>query len=130
MEQWSGVSVKSELGDYAWYRKNSRGSTLEVGTKKPNGLGLYDMSGNVLEWCEDWYGEVYYKTSPRDNPQGPSSGEFRVIRGGSWGDNPLYLRAAFRNSDTRDLRTGVTGDFSTPGLRLGVLGFRLALSPD
>lgn len=81
-EKWAGTSNESEIGDYAWYLSNSGSKTHPVGQKKPNGLGLYDMSGNVWEWCSDWYGKNYYGNSPKDNPTGPSGGQFRVLRGG------------------------------------------------
>jgi len=68
----------------AWYRSTSGGKTHPVGTKAPNGLGIHDMSGNVWEWVQDWYGSGYYGGSPRHNPKGPSSGTHRVARGGGW----------------------------------------------
>jgi formylglycine-generating enzyme required for sulfatase activity len=74
------------------YRKK----TTPVGSFPPNDFGLYDMHGNVWEWCEDWYGEEYYKHSPRDNPKGPETGELRVLRGGSWLNFPRALRCALR----------------------------------
>lgn len=67
-----------------------------VGSYRPNGLGLYDMSGNVWEWVADWFDEDYYKKSPKDNPRGPQSGRDKVVRGGCWLNSPNYLRCSYR----------------------------------
>jgi formylglycine-generating enzyme required for sulfatase activity/class 3 adenylate cyclase len=104
----------NDLDGLAWYEGNSGSSTHPVGTKEPNGLGLYDMSGNVWEWCSDWYGKNYYQQSFRNNPQGPSSGSFRVIRDGCWNGSPWLARSANR-------------DRFKPNYRLDNLGFRLVL---
>ena len=84
---YSGTTVN--IGDFAWYQSNSGLLTHEVGNKEPNQLNIYDMSGNVREWCNDWYLSDYYQTSPVDNPTGPVSGSNRVTRGGYY-DNLAY----------------------------------------
>jgi formylglycine-generating enzyme len=95
-EKWAGTNNETELADYAWYNKNSGFKTHPVGQKKPNGSGIYDMTGNVWEWVEDWYGEEYYSSSRKDGPQGPSQGKFRVLRGGSWYFNAQDVRSSAR----------------------------------
>ncbi len=103
-EKWAGTSRESKLGEYAWYSSNSGRKTHPVGHKRPNGLGIYDMSGNVCEWVSDWYSPSYYMSSPKHNPKGPNSGPGRVLRGGSWGSGPGGIRAAVRDWFNPDLR--------------------------
>ena len=109
--QYSGSNV---LSDVAWYDDNSGSKTHNVGTKAPNELGIYDMSGNVWEWCQDWSGRSY-SSSAQTNPKGPSSGYNRVHRGGSWFHGARDSRVASRNA-------------YSPGDRDYGLGLRLALS--
>jgi len=109
-EEYAGTSSESNLGDYAWYGANSGSKTHSVGQKKPNGLGLYDMSGNVWEWVQDWYGN--YPSGSVTDHEGPSSGSFRVYRGGSWSNDARNCRSAARHSND-------------PGSRSVSLGFRL-----
>lgn len=90
--------AESELEQYAWYSKNSGHKTQAVGQKKPNQWGLYDIHGNVWEWCQDWFASDYYKRSPKDDPTGPEKGNARVLRGGSWDHVPEYLRSACRGT--------------------------------
>jgi sulfatase modifying factor 1 len=99
--RWSFGNDEKVLGDYAWYYENAwdidEKYAHQVRQKKPNAFGLYDMHGNVREWCHDYYGEDYYKQSPENDPAGPSSGSFRVFRGGSWGVISRFTRSALRN---------------------------------
>jgi formylglycine-generating enzyme required for sulfatase activity len=87
---------EGSLAEYAWYRGNANKTTYPVGEKKPNAWGLYDMHGNVWEWCADWYGD--YPATAVVDPQGASSGSFRVLRGGSWSNRADNCRAANRCS--------------------------------
>jgi formylglycine-generating enzyme required for sulfatase activity len=104
---------ESWLGYHGWFDGNSENQTHAVGQKQPNPWGLYDMHGNVWEWCADWYGS--YPGGSVTDPRGPNSGSDRVNRGGSWSSNALNCRSAFRFRDS-------------PGSRYIILGFRLALS--
>ena len=101
-----------KLKDVGWYDENSGNETHPVGEKLPNELGLYDLSGNVWEWCEDWYGS--YPSGSQTNPTGPSRGSDRVSRGGSWISVAQYCRVSYRYPYSPEGR-----DFN--------LGFRLAL---
>ncbi|MBQ2820723.1 MAG: formylglycine-generating enzyme family protein [Thermoguttaceae bacterium] len=87
-----------------WYNSNSGSKTHPVGQKKANAWGLYDMYGNVWEWCQDWYDEDYYAESPASDPIGPISGSRRVNRGGCWGYFAECCCSAYRSRFTPDYR--------------------------
>lgn len=99
------------IGDVAWCKDNSGSALHPVGLKAPNGLGLYDMSGNIHEWCSDWYGD--YSSSSATNPQGPSSGEYRLMRGGDYSSSEFFCRISHRMTT------------ESPGLGGGCIGFRV-----
>jgi len=86
----------NDINQVAWSLDNKSNQTFPVGKKQPNELGIYDMTGNVWEWCNDWYDADYYTKSPSTNPQGSKSGLFKVIRGGSWGGLSNFNRVTFR----------------------------------
>ena len=124
---WSFGNKEKELGDYAWYRENSYdiGETYahQVGLKKPNAFGLFDMHGNVSEWCSDYYEPDYYKQSPEKDPTGHESGlpltAPRVLRGGSFYDSTSFTRSASR-----------AGGLTVDGARSWQFGFRVVRELD
>jgi formylglycine-generating enzyme required for sulfatase activity len=112
----TGSGYDPNLDAIGWYTYNSGSETHPVAQKTPNAWGLYDMTGNVWEWCQDWYSSSYYDSSPSTDPAGPSSGSNRVNRGGSWYSTAGYSRSAFRN-------------YYSPTARYIHLGFRLTRQP-
>lgn len=112
---WYSGEAEGALKEHAWFSDNAGGRMHPVGQKTPNAWGLYDMHGNVWEWCQDWLGERYYAASPMDDPTGALSGSERVRRGGGWRDEAFDCRASYRYGDV-------------PRIRDGDRGFRLARS--
>jgi formylglycine-generating enzyme required for sulfatase activity len=96
---YSFGSDPGRLGQYAWYAENSTKRAHPVGEKKPNGWGLFDMYGNVAEWCNDAYDANYYKQTESTNPVGPSHGDLRVLRGGSWSSSATSIRSSYREGE-------------------------------
>ena len=112
----NGTNNDSLLGNIAWFNCNDGCNTHPVAGKAANTFGMYDMSGNVFEWCNDNYESSYYGTSPSTDPAGPSSGPYRVLRGGSWYYDSVNCRSSYRH-------------FYGQGTRGGSVGFRVAKTP-
>lgn len=110
---WSGTNNEGQLDEYAWFSDNSEEGMNQVKRKKPNGAGLYDMSGNVWEWTEDFFDFDYYKVSPRKDPYGADVSLWKSIRGGSFIEEPYKIRTSYRYA-------------IEPNVRLDNIGFRLA----
>lgn len=99
----------SSLNAYAWHKKNAGGQTQPVGQLEPNAWGLYDMHGNVHEWCQDWFDRKYYAQSPTADPTGPDTGLARALRGGDWSSAAWYCRCASRSLSSPDRRSSRVG---------------------
>ncbi len=112
--EWEYACRSGSADDAAgsWSKENSGGTTQPIGQKKPNRLGIYDATGNVAEWVQDWYDADYYSASPHVDPKGPDTGSYRVFRGGSWLNEAKYCRASIRTFDFPNSR------FYNVGLRL------------
>ncbi len=105
-----------DIEEVGWFRDNANATTHPVGQKAPNELGIYDLSGNVMEWCQDWHSNTYYRNKEEEgiryNPVGPSYGSYKVVRGGSWNDYSDFCKVNFRN-------------LYKPSMRSNAIGFRL-----
>jgi formylglycine-generating enzyme required for sulfatase activity len=119
-ELYTAYAGSDQLKEVGWYNKNSHGETKAVGTRQPNELGLYEMSGNVYEWCQDWFDGNYYEQCKKEglveDPEGPDLAQDRVCRGGSWSRYPRYCRVSYRS-------------YWPPTYRFSFIGFRLVLAP-
>jgi formylglycine-generating enzyme required for sulfatase activity len=119
-ELYTAYAGSDQLKEVGWHDKNSHGETKAVGNRQPNELGLHDMSGNVHEWCQDWFDSDYYEQCKKEgiveDPEGPDSAQYRVYRGGSWYGSPLDCRGSYRS-------------YWPPTYRDGDIGFRLVLAP-
>ena len=107
-------NFESDLSSAGWYSSNSFLSTHSVGGKIPNAWGIYDMHGNLWEWCNDWFGD--YSSGNATNPMGAKYGAYRILRGGSWSTLPYYCRSTYR-------------DYSTPTMKDKYIGFRVVRRP-
>ncbi|MBN2833583.1 MAG: formylglycine-generating enzyme family protein [Candidatus Delongbacteria bacterium] len=116
-------SGSDNIGIVAEYNGNNNKSTNPVGGKQPNELGIYDMTGNVWEWCSDRYADNYYNNCPSNNPKGPNSGSYRVLRGGSWSDFAGNCHVTFRHYYFPDIE-----NYSLPGYMNDTFGFRIVRS--
>lgn len=108
---WCFGDQVMDVNEHAWFFDNSTSETHPVGEKKPNAWGIFDMHGNVMEWCCDWYGEFYYQTCQDEieNPLGPNDGTSKVLRGGAWQFGAEATRSAYRNSSAPDAVSSVIG---------------------
>ena len=107
---WCFGDLVLEVGNYAWYYDNAQLETHPVGNKKPNAWGLYDMHGNIMEWCNDWYNDMYYQQDiPEEDPAGPDESISRVLRGGAWQFGAEATRSAYRNNANPDAISNIIG---------------------